>query len=231
MAVIAGVTAAIGIGSAVASADAQRSGAHAAERAAIAGTNQQYDFLNEGRSLVDEYTQPYRAAGTNAINAMQGMMGIGGQSYDIETDPGYQFRVDQGVSAMDASASSRGNLLSGGALKDMNEFGQNMASQEYMNIFQRLAQISNVGIQATGMMSNAAMGVATGSANAAGDLAYTTASGETAIGNANADMWSGIGSAITMGMSGIDWGSFGAGTNTQGRDSQYGTGGRPGRNT
>lgn len=52
-------------------------------------------------------------------------------------DPGYQFRLDQGRKALEQSAAGRGTLRTGGTLKDILGYGQNMASQEYGNVFNR----------------------------------------------------------------------------------------------
>ena len=61
-----------------------------------------------------------------------------GQS--ILSDPSYQFRLEQGQKALDASAANRGTLRTGGHLKDTIGYGQNFASQEYGNIYNRAAE-------------------------------------------------------------------------------------------
>lgn len=43
-------------------------------------------------------------------------------------DPGYQFEMNQGTGALQASAAARGVLNGGGTLKDINAWGQNYAS-------------------------------------------------------------------------------------------------------
>lgn len=55
-------------------------------------------------------------------------------------DPGYQFRLDQGRQALEQSAAGKGTLRTGGSLKDLMTYGQNMASQEYSNVFNRALQ-------------------------------------------------------------------------------------------
>jgi hypothetical protein len=56
-------------------------------------------------------------------------------------EPGYQFRLNQGEQALQQSAAGRGTLRTGMTLKDILEYGQNFASQEYSNVFDRaLAQ-------------------------------------------------------------------------------------------
>lgn len=55
----------------------------------------------------------------------------------LEQDPGYQFRLSQGLKARESSAAQRGLLRTGATLKGLDEFGQEMASQEYGKAFER----------------------------------------------------------------------------------------------
>jgi len=59
---------------------------------------------------------------------------------DMLNEPGFQFRLDQGRKALEASAAGRGKLRSGGTLKDILGYGQNFASQEYNNVYNRALQ-------------------------------------------------------------------------------------------
>ena len=42
--------------------------------------------------------------------------------------PGYQFRQDEGIRAIDRSASARGQLMSGGTLRELQRYGQGLAA-------------------------------------------------------------------------------------------------------
>lgn len=55
----------------------------------------------------------------------------------FQQDPGYGFRLKEGQQALDRSAAARGGLISGGALKAAQRYGQEMGSQEYTNAFNR----------------------------------------------------------------------------------------------
>lgn len=55
-------------------------------------------------------------------------------------DPGYQARLNAGSDALERSAASRGVLRTGGTLKDIIDYNQNFASNEYSNDFNRAAQ-------------------------------------------------------------------------------------------
>lgn len=56
---------------------------------------------------------------------------------DAYNEPGYQFRVNAGNQALERSAAARGVLRTGGTLKDLVEYGQNFAAQEYGQVFNR----------------------------------------------------------------------------------------------
>ena len=73
---------------------------------------------------------------------------------DMANDPGYQFRLDQGNKALQASAAARGTLLSGGTLKALDQYNQDYASGEYGNVYNRALQ--NFGAQNTTFGNNQA---------------------------------------------------------------------------
>lgn len=56
---------------------------------------------------------------------------------DFTTDPGYAFRMKEGMTALNRQAAARGGLISGGALKAAQRYGQDLGSQEYQNAFNR----------------------------------------------------------------------------------------------
>src|SRR5262249_12914447 len=56
---------------------------------------------------------------------------------DMYNDPSFQFRFGMGQKALENSRAASGVLGTGGTLKDFINYGQNFASQEYGNIFNR----------------------------------------------------------------------------------------------
>lgn len=56
---------------------------------------------------------------------------------DLQTDPAYQFRQEQGQKAIERSAAAKGTLLTGGTLQDVASFADNLASQEFDKLYQR----------------------------------------------------------------------------------------------
>lgn len=73
---------------------------------------------------------------------------------DYQEDPGYQFRLDQGNKGIEASAASRGGVLSGATMKALSEYNQGQASQEYQNSVNRFntnrANLQGVAFNAQG---------------------------------------------------------------------------------
>jgi len=59
---------------------------------------------------------------------------------EAQQEPGYEFRLGTGRSALENSAAARGVLRTGGTLKDILEYGQNFGAQEYSNVFNRALQ-------------------------------------------------------------------------------------------
>lgn len=83
----------------------------------------------------------------------------------LAQDPGYQFRLDQGQLALQRAEAAGGGVGSGGALKSAVQYGQDYASGEYNNAFNRylqtrqanysnLANLAGAGLTATGQLGN-----------------------------------------------------------------------------
>lgn len=156
---------------------------------------------------------PWRDAGANALAQMSAGIAPGGSLVkpfgisDYTADPGYAFRLSEGVKALDRSASSRGQLLSGSALKGITRFGQDNASQEYQNAynryqsnqtnqFNRLASVAGVGQTANNALQTAGAGYANSAGNIAMQNGANQANAGIARGQVNASMYQGIGNAI-----------------------------------
>lgn len=95
-----------------------------------------------------ELQKPFTTAGTTAVNQLSAMTQPGGEAttpfaygpFNYQADPGYAFRMKEGLNAMNATAAARGGLISGNALKAGQVYGQEMGSQEYGNAFNRYLQ-------------------------------------------------------------------------------------------
>jgi hypothetical protein len=106
--------------------------------------------------------------------------------------PSYQFRLAEGMKAIERSAASRGSLRGGATQKAINNYAQGEASTEFDNYANRLASLAGVGQSATGSTAQAGQNYANGTSNA-----YTDA------GNARASAYQNTGNAINGGLTNI----------------------------
>lgn len=56
---------------------------------------------------------------------------------DLASDPGYKFGLDQGTQGIERGQASRGNFLSGAAMKELDRFNQDYAGTKFDNAFNR----------------------------------------------------------------------------------------------
>lgn len=79
-------------------------------------------------------------------------------AYDeFRQSPDYEFAYQEGLSALDKSAAARGTLQSGGYGRELTRYGQGVASQQFNNYANRLAQLAGGGQAATGSVSAAGL--------------------------------------------------------------------------
>lgn len=198
--------------------------AKAAENAASQANNTELQMYNQNRQDL----APWRSAGGNAVTSLAGLVmphGAGGpggsgsqgtpggslwnnfSTNDFQTDPGYQFRLSEGAKALERSAASKGSLFSGGTLKDLSNYNQNFASNEFQNAYNRfqtnrntqfnqLASIAGLGQTAAGTTANLGAQTANGVAN-------NTISGLTGAAAARASGYNAIGNGINQGLGGL----------------------------
>lgn len=157
---------------------------------------------------------PYRAAGTNALAQLTAGTAPGGQftkqfgMSDFEQDPGYGFRMSEGLKALDRSAAARGNLLSGATLKGAQRYGQDLGSQEYQNAFNRyqtnrsnlinpLQSLAGVGQTSTNQGISAGNNYATNVGNLGMNAAANQANAGLTAAQANQSAYGTIGNAFS----------------------------------
>jgi len=143
-----------------------------------------------------ELQAPFREAGVRALPELEAASRytpFGMQQFTA--DPGYGFRLAEGQKALDRQAAARGGLISGGALKAAQRYGQEMGSQEYTNAFNRyqterqarlnpLQSLAGVGQTSVAQLGAAGQAMASGVGEAGGQAAQARASGY--MGGANA---------------------------------------------
>src|SRR5499427_7993220 len=110
--------------------------------------------------------------------------GGGGIGAGLATTPGYQFRLGEGLRALQNAAAARGTLLTGGTLKGIQKYAQDVASTEYGNRVNQLMGLSQLGMGAAGGAGTAASAYG----RSAGDLLTQQGNAAAAgtVGGANA---------------------------------------------
>jgi hypothetical protein len=186
--------------------------------------DQQLSFQEKMYLQTREDFAPYRASGTANLNQLNTLLGIGGNTgaadygrfatadftpanFAANQDPGYGFRMSEGLKAVDRQAAARGGLISGNALKASQAFGQDMASQEYQNAFNRFQTIRGNTLQPFQMGAAAGQSAAAmqGQANANFGSAGGQAIGQ--FGQGASGIYGNAGNAMNTA-----YGNYGAGT-------------------
>lgn len=191
----------------------------AASDAASQANAQNQRGLDLQREMFDEQkrlSEPYRQAGLTGQNRLMEMLGLGGDTgaagygryakdfgmQDFQQDPGYAFRLSEGLKQLGSQARAQGGAGGGRTMMGIQNYAQGLASQEYGNAFNRYqtnrqnqlaplgslmssgqaaavgqaGQAGQYGANASNMLSQ--MGVNTGGATLAGSSAYGKAIGD-----------------------------------------------------
>jgi hypothetical protein len=189
------------IGSSLLGADAARSAGNTQADAANRAADLQYKQYQEDVAR----QKPFYDVGVNALPELvkaSKYTPFGMQQF--QQDPGYAFRLKEGQQALDRQAAARGGLISGGALKAAQRYGQEMGSQEYTNAFNRyqaerqarlgpLQSLTGMGQTTAQQIGAAGSNMAGNVGNAIGSAAAARASGY--VGGANA-LTSGLGTYL-----------------------------------
>jgi hypothetical protein len=181
------------VGSAlIGSSSSRRAASTQAESADRAGELQREQFERQV-----ELQEPFRQVGLRALNKLEGAAEYTPFGMEqFQQDPGYAFRMSEGMKGIERSAAARGGLLSGATLKGIQRYGQDLGSQEYTNAFNRYQTERNARLNP--LQSLAGIGQTSTNQLVAGGQNYANAAGE-AIGAAGQARASGyMGSANSL---------------------------------
>lgn len=183
------------------SANAASKASKAQTAAANSATDIQKKMFEETRADL----QPFKNTGQSAAYSLADFYGLdrngGGMTGTPVNDaalaafrnsPDYQFALNEGVSALDRSAASKGLLQSGGQLKAVTKYASGLASTNLGSYLDRLYQLSSMGANAGAQTGNFAVQTGRGMADS------TLAAGE-----AKASGYVGVGNAINQGIGDI----------------------------
>ena len=169
------------------------------------------DIFNEQKAL----QEPFRTAGISAQNQLLTLLGLPGGTQgaefgryarpfgmqDFQADPGYAFRLSEGMKALEASRAARGGLLSGATGKALSRYGQDLASQEYGNAFNRYQTERVNRLQPLGALMGTGQAAASNQGAAAGQYGQTAGGLTTDIGAVTAGGQLGAARAISNALS------------------------------
>jgi len=158
--------------------------------------------------------EPFRQGGLTAQNEIMQLLGVGGDKAaagygslakpfgmeQFQQDPGYAFRQSEGMKALERSAAARGGLLSGGTLKGIQRFGQDLASQEYGNAFNRYQTERAARLNPLQSLMGSGQSAANLTASAAGQEGQNIANAQYGAGQARASGYIGVGNAFNQGL-------------------------------
>lgn len=157
--------------------------------------------------------KPFYEAGVNALPGYLSGIAPGGElvrgftTADYQADPGYGFRMSEGMKALERSAAARGGLMSGATGKALTRYGQDVASQEYQNAYNRfrdtqglrrnaLAGVVGYGPTAAGAMTGSGQNYAAGAGPVMAGQGETTANALLASQRARSSAYGDVGSAL-----------------------------------
>jgi hypothetical protein len=90
---------------------------------------------------------PWRDAGQNALKQMMQMLTPGADnSAMMQLDPGYQFRVQEGLNALKSAGLASGNYGSGNMGIALQNYGQQQGMEEFNSLYNRLFGVSAQGM-------------------------------------------------------------------------------------
>ena len=170
--------------------------------------------------------QPYYQAGVNALPGYLKGIAAGGEYVrpftmaDFTEDPGYKFRLSQGMKALNASMAARGLGISGPNIKGAINFGQEAGTQDYGRALQdfygrqEVARNAAAGVAGFGPTSNALAATAgerlvTGSVPLMQNQGYNTANAMLAGERARQSSYGNIGAALGSGGFSNMFGNYG----------------------
>lgn len=104
--------------------------------------------------------------GSTGTSAASGGNQLAGADYSsFYRSPDYNFRLTEGLSAVQGSAAAAGGLYSGNALRGITDYSQGLAASEFGNYVNRQLALAGMGQTATTQAGNAAMTTGTNIGN------------------------------------------------------------------
>lgn len=185
------------IGASLAGSALQASSANKAVNAQTAAANADLGVRERIYDETVDRFEPFYESGLQGQNALAFELGLGDKPEGyagFKAQPGYQFGLDEGINALNASAAGRGNLFSGATGKRAVQFGQDYANRNYSEYLNNLKGFASSGQNAAGGQAAAGQNYAQGASSAYGAIGNAQAAGAIGVGNAlNQGISNGVG--------------------------------------
>lgn len=155
-----------------------------------------------------ELNAPFYSAGVTGQNRLMDLLGLGANKgaadygkyardfsmADYQADPGYAFRLSEGMKQLGSQARAQGGAVSGRTMMGAQKYAQGLASQEYQSAFDRyqtnranqlqpLGNLQNVGVSAANQQSATLGNYGTNVGNLLGQQGQAQAAGALGQGN------------------------------------------------
>jgi len=154
--------------------------------------------LTEQNALRRRIATPDFFKQPNALESLVGEFGRQFTEADLMTDPGYGFRLREGMRDLDRRLSAGGRMFSGGALKAGQQYGQELASQEYQNAFTRAMDLRMQRANALSGLYGGGLQATTGFSQDVGEASRTVGDQLTSAGAARASGYIGQANALNQ---------------------------------
>lgn len=180
------------IGKAIGSITGASSAAKAAERAGATQAAAAQTGIEEQRRAQEQIRallQPFVTAGTGALGAQQGLIGLGGPQAQqeaiagLQASPEFQALTQQGENALLQQASATGGLRGGNIQGALAQFRPQLLSQLINQQYSRLGGLSALGQASAAGVGGAGQTAAGNIANLLAQQGAATAGGQIARGN------------------------------------------------
>lgn len=145
--------------------------------------------ITGGRDRANALLMPFMESGSRATTLRDDMLGINGPEAQaaayasFQHDPGFEAELQGGINALDRSATARGGLYSGAAIKGAHDYGRTKIGESFQRRLSALMPVAEGGRSTAG----AAAGMEYDTGARLGDLSWgaagTRASNRIGLGN------------------------------------------------
>lgn len=188
----------------VMSSNAQSDAASTAANAQMNSTNASIAQQQAQFAAMRDLLKPYSDAGINSLTAQQNLIGLNGNSAqataikNLTDSSQFAALANQGEQGILQNASATGGLRGGNTQAALAQFRPQLLNQLINEQYAKLGGITSIGQNAAAMSGNAGMQSANNISSLLQQAGAAQAGNALAQGQAQANLWSGLGSSAGM---------------------------------